>query len=219
MDEGWTRWLLEQFGFSYTNVSNRDIQAGNLTDRFDVIVFPDQRAEAIHLGYKPGSMPEQYTGGVGDTGAEALQQFASKGGTIVFLNDASEYALQYLGVNVKNPLDGVSNREFYAPGALLNTRLATHPLTLGLPKDVPLWFENGPAFAVSGRDQAVATYPDMQILASGWLLGEKHLVRRAAIADVPTGSGHMILFGVRPQYRAQSYQAFKLFFNSLLYFE
>jgi hypothetical protein len=29
----------------------------------------------------------------------------------------------------------------------------------------------------------------------------------------------MVLFGMRPQYRAQSYQAFKLFFNSLVYFE
>ena len=61
-----------------------------------MIVFPDQRAEAIHLGYKPGAMPEEYTGGVGDAGAEALKQFASKGGTIVFLNDASEYARSIL---------------------------------------------------------------------------------------------------------------------------
>jgi hypothetical protein len=219
MDEGWTRWLLEQFGFRYANLSNREIHAGNLRERFDVIVVPDQRAEAIHLGYKPGSMPEQYTGGVGDTGAEALKQFVSKGGTIVFLNDASEYATEYLGLSVKDALTGISSREFYAPGTLLNARLADHPLTLGLPKDVPLWFESGPAFEVSGRDRAVATYPDTQILASGWLLGEKHLARRAAIVDAPMGSGHIILFGIRPQYRAQSYQAFKLFFNSLLYFE
>lgn len=219
MDEGWTRWLLEQFGFQYANLSNREIHAGNLRERFDVIIFPDQRAEAIHLGYKPGAMPEQYTGGVGDAGAEALKQFASKGGTIVFLNDASEYATQYLGLSVKDALTGISNREFYAPGTLVNARLADHPLTLGLPKDVPLWFESGPAFEVSGRDRAIASYPDTQILASGWLLGEKHLARRAAIVDAPLGSGHIILFGIRPQYRAQSYQAFKLFFNSLLYFE
>ena len=219
MDEGWTRWLLEQFGFQYTNVSNREVQAGNLRDRFDVIVFPAQRSEAIHLGFKPGSMPEQYTGGVGDTGAEALKQFASKGGTIAFLNEASEYAMQHLGLSVKDALNGISNREFYAPGTIVNAKLANHPLAVGLPKDVPLWFESGPAFEVGTRDQVVASYPDTQLLASGWLLGEKHLARRAAIVDAPLGSGHVILFGVRPQYRAQSYQAFKLFFNSLLYFE
>ena len=219
MDEGWTRWLLEQFGFRYTSLSNREIQSNKLRERFDVIVFPDQRAESIHVGYKPGAMPEQYTGGVGDIGAEALKQFAAKGGTIVFLNNASEYAAQYLGVSVNDALSGISNREFYAPGTLLNARLGDHPLTLGLPKDIPVWFESGPAFEVSGRDRAIAVYPDTQILASGWLLGEKHLARRAAIVDAPMGSGHIILFGIRPQYRAQSYQAFKLFFNSLLYFE
>ena len=159
MDEGWTRWLLEQFGFRYTSLSNREIQSNKLRERFDVIVFPDQRAESIHVGYKPGAMPEQYTGGVGDIGAEALKQFAAKGGTIVFLNNASEYAAQYLGVSVNDALSGISNREFYAPGTLLNARLGDHPLTLGLPKDIPIWFESGPAFEVSGRDRAIASLP------------------------------------------------------------
>ena len=39
---------------------------------------------------------------------------------------------------------------------------------------------------------------------------------RAALIDVAMGKGHVILFGMRPQYRAQSYQCFKLFFNSLV---
>lgn len=219
MDEGWTRWLLEQFEFKYESVQNRDLQAGNLRDRFDVIVFPDQRAEIIHLGYKPGAMPAEYTGGVGEAGVEALKQFAAHGGSVIFLNDACDYALKHMGLGVKDVLDGVSNREFYAPGSLLNTRLEPHPLTLGLPKDAALWFENGPAFEVNGRERAVASYPEKGVLASGWLLGEKYITRRAAIVDAPLGSGHIVLFGVRPQYRAQSYQAFKLLFNALLYFE
>jgi glutamine amidotransferase-like uncharacterized protein len=84
---------------------------------------------------------------------------------------------------------------------------------------MPIWFESGPAFEVAGRDRAVAVYPDAGLLASGWLLGEKHLARRAAIVDAPVGSGRIILFGIRPQYRAQSYQSFKLLFNALLMFE
>jgi hypothetical protein len=219
MDEGWTRWLLEQFGFAYTNVTNRDLQAGNLRDRFDAIVFPDQRAELIYQGHKPGAMPEEYTGGVGDGGAEALKQFASKGGVVVFFNDASEFALKHMGLGVKDVLSGVANRDFYAPGSLLNVRLEQHPITLGLPREIPVWFESGPAFEATGRDRAIAVYPDQNILASGWLLGEKHLAKRAAVVDVPVGSGHVMLFGIRPQYRAQSYLTFKLFFNSLFYFE
>ena len=64
---------------------------------------------------------------------------------------------------------------------------------------------------------AVARYPDAQILASGWLLGEKLLAGRTAIVDARLGDGHVILFGMRPQYRGQSYQTFKLFFNALVY--
>jgi len=219
MDEGWTRWILEQFGFKYTSVVNSDLSHANLRERFDVIVFPSQRSEAIHQGHKQGSMPEEFTGGLGEVGAEALKQFAAKGGALIFLNDSSDYALDYLGAGVKDTLKGISNREFYAPGSLLSVKLELHPLTLGLPKEIAVWFENGPAFEITGRERAIAVYPENHVLASGWLLGEKHLVRRAAIVDVPVGAGHIILFGTRPQYRAQSYQAFKLFFNSLLYFE
>jgi len=30
LDEGWTRWLLEQFGFAYSSLHNADVQTGNL---------------------------------------------------------------------------------------------------------------------------------------------------------------------------------------------
>jgi hypothetical protein len=219
MDEGWTRWILEQFGFSFTSIVNRDVTAANLRERFDVILFPDQGLGTMTQGYKRGAMPEEYVGGLGEQGAEALKQFAAKGGTVIFLNDASDFAVQNLGLGVKDALNGVSSREFYAPGSLLNMRVEPHPLTLGLPPEIPVWFELGPAFEVSGRDQAVGVYPESGLLASGWLLGEKYLARRAAIVDSPVGSGHVILFGIRPQYRAQSYQSFKLLFNALLYFE
>ncbi|MEP6538420.1 MAG: M14 metallopeptidase family protein [Bryobacteraceae bacterium] len=222
MDEGWTRWLLDQFGFAYTSVLNKEFQADDLRSRFDVIIFADQRAAAIESGYRQGAMPEEYTGGLGEKGAEALKHFASQGGTLVFLNEATEYALEHLGVDARNALQGLSNKEFYSPGSLLNVRVdTTHPLMLGLPRDIAIWSEGSPAFEVpkGSRDRAVATYTATNVLASGWLLGEKYLVNRPALLDVPMGSGHIILFGMRPQYRAQSYQAFKIFFNALLYFE
>ena len=40
---------------------------------------------------------------------------------------------------------------------------------------------------------------------------------KTALIDAKSGRGHIILFGMRPQYRAQSYRTFKLFFNALVY--
>ncbi len=121
MDEGWTRWLLENFEFDYANVLNPEIEAGGLRRRFDAIVFPDQTLASIVEGFKPGSMPEQYVGGLDDKAAANLKEFASQGGTLVFLNHSTEYALEKLGVNAKDVVHGVPNREFYSPGSLLNT--------------------------------------------------------------------------------------------------
>ncbi len=214
-DEGWTRWLLEQFEFAYTSIGNQDVQAGDLHNRYDVLVFPDQPLSDLLDGYAKGAMPEEFTGGLGDAGARALREFAAQRGTLVFLNRSTAYAAQALGVKAKNVLEGVSNHEFYAPGALLHVVLDTHQrLTLGLPREITIWSEHSPAWEAKGA--AIARYPDAQILASGWLLGGKLLAGRAALVDMSLGKGHVILFGMRPQYRGQSYQTFKLFFNALV---
>ncbi len=216
MDEGWTRWLLEEFGFAYTTLHNADIQAGNLKSRFDTVIFADEQANQIANGHAADSMPPEYTGGVGEKGAEALRQFAGAGGTLVFLNKASDYAIRNLGVKATNVLAGVAAKDFYCPGSLLNAHFdKTNPITRGLPADVPIWVEGSPAWDVA--EGAVAKYPASNVLASGWLLGESHIAGKTALIDAKSGSGHIILFGMRPQYRAQSYLTFKLLFNALVY--
>ena len=175
---------------------------------------------AMHLvssdGFAKGAMPQEYTGGLGRAGADALREFATQGGTLVFLNRSTAYASEYLGVKAKNLLEVVSTRDYYAPGSLLNVTLAAgNPLTLGLPNEIAIWCELSPAWKLDAA--AVARYPESQILASGWLLGEKLLAGRAALVNATLGHGHVILFGMRPQYRGQSYQTFKLFFNALVY--
>ena len=215
MDEGWTRWLFEDIGFAYTTLHNPDFQAGDLRSRFDAIIFPDQSSNSIATGNPPGSMPPDYTGGIGDKGAAALLEFANAGGTLIFLNRASNYAIDHLGVKAKNVLANVPPRDFYSPGSLLNVTLDTsNPLTYGLPRDVAVWSESSPAFETS--EPSVARYPERGILASGWLLGETRIAGKTALVDARSGSGHIILFGMRPQYRAQSYLTFKLLFNALV---
>ncbi|HEX4164343.1 MAG TPA: M14 family metallopeptidase, partial [Bryobacteraceae bacterium] len=232
MDEGWTRWLFDYFDFGYRNIGNTDLRRGDLKEQFDVIVFPDQRANTITRGYKSGTMPEPYTGGIGEDGIEALKQFASSGGTIVCLNHSTAFCIAQLGASAKNVLSnrvaaaggeepGVGEGEssgkgdFYSPGSLLNVKLdLTSPLTRGLPENITIWSEQSPAFTT--EQHVVATYPSDGILASGWLLGANLIANKAALVDARVGEGHIVLFGLRPQYRAQSYQTFKLFFNSLV---
>jgi hypothetical protein len=215
MDEGWTRWLFEQFGFEYTSLRNAEVQAGNLRAKYDVIVFPDQSSAEIRNGYGAGRMPAEFTGGLGDAGAAALKQFAEAGGKLVFLNRSTAYAISALGVNARNVVANVASKDFYSPGSLLNVKLALdHSLTRGLPEKIAIWSEASPAFETV--EKSVADYPETGVLASGWLLGEKLIAKRSALVDAKLGAGRVILFGFRPQYRGQSYQAFKLLFNALV---
>lgn len=217
MDEGWTRWIVEQLGFEYYSVENPRINAGDLNRDFDVIVFPDQSASVIAGGFRKGSMPEELTGGIGEKGVAALKAFMEQGGKLVFLNHSCEFATENLGLKEPNLLRGVSNRDFYSPGSLLNVTLDTsHPLALGLPKEITIWSEGSPAWK-GEKGRVVARYPDKGLLASGWLLGESYLAGRGALLDVPVGKGHAILFGMRPQYRGQSYLTLKMLFNALVY--
>ena len=228
MDEGWTRWLLEQMGFAYTTVHNKDVQAGDLRQKFDVMVFADQQAASIENGQR--DTMEEYAGGIGAKSADLLKEFASAGGTLVFLNGATDYAISRLGVAAKTATPRTGGRggrgggeeralsgsnEFYSPGSLLNAHIDTHsPLAYGVPAEIAIWSEQSPAWDT--QLPVVARYPESHVLASGWLVGEKTIAGKAALIDAPMGSGHVVLFGMRPQYRAQSYLTFKLFFNALV---
>jgi hypothetical protein len=212
MDEGWTRWLLENFGFAYKNVGNKELQTGNLHSQFDVIVFPDMRPGEIDEGAR--NMPAEYTGGLGEKGIAAVKEFTASGGTVLCFNHSAEFAIADLGVKAKNVLQGVANKDFYSPGSLLNVKLdPASPLTKGLPHEITIWSEQSPAF--TSDLPSAANYTDSKVLASGWLLGDKLIAGKSALIDAKSGEGHVVLFGMRPQYRAQSYQTFKIFFNAL----
>ncbi len=220
MDEGWTRWLFDDFGFGYTTLHDADIKSGSLRARFDAIVIPDQSPQQLAQGHREGTMPPEYCGGLGEKGAAALKEFAEQGGTLILLNHAAEYASQALGMKASNVLRGVANKDFYSPGSLLNVALdLKSPLAYGMPAEITLWSEQSPAWDATPDAQVIARYPTSGVLASGWLLGEKYLTGKAALLDILAGRGHMILFGMRPQYRGQSYQNFKLLFNALVAYQ
>jgi hypothetical protein len=220
MDEGWTRWVFDQYRVPFTLVTARDVRAGGLASRFDAIILPDQAARLIARGPN-GAYPDSLKGGLGEPGAAALAEFVDAGGTLLAFNEASSYAIEALALPVKNVLAGVRPSDFYAPGSLLRVELDRgNALAAGLTAPVPaVWFEASPAFEVSDSTRAtvVARYPVAGVdpLLSGWLLGAPRLGGKAALVDVQRGKGHVVLFGFRPQYRAQSMSTFPMVWNAL----
>jgi hypothetical protein len=219
MDEGWTRWLLDEYRIPFTLVTAPELRAGNLSARFDAIILPEQAARQIARGPQ-GAYPDSLKGGVGEEGAAALKTFVEAGGTLVAFNDASEYAIEALNLPVKNALVGLRPTEFYAPGSIFRVELdKSHPLAAGMTAPQPMaWFESSPAFEITDptRASVVARYPAQgNPLLSGWLLGADKLAGKAALVDVRQGKGHVILFGFRPQYRAQSMATYPLLWNAL----
>jgi len=226
MDEGWTRWILENLTTGnpkFSSIEDKDIRAGNLTGRYKAVIIPDQSARSILEGHRKGSMPDELTGGLGKEGVEALREFVAAGGTLVFLNRASNFAVEQLKLPLRDITQGLKRTEFYAPGSLLRIELdATHPLAAGMPRESVAWVENSPVFEVTdakdahARVRVIARYPaSSDPLLSGWLLGGERMRGRAALVEVEMGKGRVILFGFRPQYRAQSLATYPLLFNAL----
>ncbi len=219
MDEGWTRWVLEQFEFAYSSVFDRDIRAGNLRSRFDVILLPDATYEQMRNGLAPGSMPEQYTGGMTERGLQHLKAFVEAGGTLVAMDRASDLPLHVFDLPITNVTASAGEADFYVPGSILRVAVdATHPVGYGMPAEAAAFFINSPAFEVApGADvDIVARYPASNLLLSGWLLGERVLADRAAVVHARVGRGHVVLLGFRSEHRGQPHGTFKLLFNAML---
>jgi hypothetical protein len=220
IDEGWARWILENYGFAPVTLRNGDIQAGALRERFDAIILPDAMPETIRNGFGPGGVPGMYTGGIGEVGTAALREFIRSGGTLITFNNASLFAIDDLGLPVKNSLAGLKDEEFFCSGCLLRVELQDTGASAvwGLPHDPVVMFERGPAFETKDgfRGRILAAYPKEQsALMSGYLLHPERIEGKAAALEVQYGKGRIYLLGFRPQWRGQSHGTYKFFFNAI----
>src|SRR5690348_7890583 len=220
IDEGWTRWILEKYGFAPITLHNGDIQASHLRDEFDAIILPDAGTNQILNGFSAGSVPGEYAGGVGEAGVAALREFVQQGGTLIAFNNASLFAIDELGLPVTNVLEGLKQDEFYCSGSLLQAELhdVNQPGLWGMPEDPIVMFENGPAFAPKAgfRGTVLASYPEnVDPLASGYLLHPEKIEGKAAAMEVAYGNGRVYLFGFKPQWRGQSHGTYKMIFDAI----
>ena len=247
IDEGWTRWIInddmKSGGYEATSsLVDKQIRAGSLISQLKVIIIPDQEPEKILNGHTLGSMPKEYTGGLGKAGVKALREFVEQGGTLVCLNRASDFAIDQFKLPLRDVTNDWTEKEFFAPGSILRIELdTTNPIARGMPKESIAWVEDSPVFEVStgtagvppamsaqrekvdtagalssANVRIIARYPTNQNpLLSGWLLGGNRIKGKAALVEVTLGKGRIILFGFRPQYRGQSLATYPLFFNAI----
>ncbi|MCH8327609.1 MAG: hypothetical protein IID15_03690, partial [Candidatus Marinimicrobia bacterium] len=227
-DEGWTRYIFDQFGFDYTILRNKDFATLRTLKQYDVLIMPSMSNSSIVDGKRGEDdkeivgeplMPEEYRGGIGSDGVDNLKQFLMDGGKVLFLGGSGNLAIDKLDLPVKNVLKGVPRDDFFAPGTIFEVTLdLSSPLTYGMEPTASIYFIRDPAYTLQvgmARQNETAVYGPRNVLKSGWVLGEKNLFNRVALAEIQAGKGEAILYGFRTQNRAQTYGTFKLLFNAL----
>jgi len=231
MDEGWTRLVLEQFEFPYTTLRNAEIRAGRLRERYDVIIVAAQSAAGIKNG-NDRNFPE-YIGGVGEEGTVNLRAFVESGGTVIFFGQACSFGIEEFQLPVTNVLEDLNQEEFFCPGSVLAIDVdPVHAVAWGMPRRASAYFRDGLAFDLENETtptddldspiegpaaEIIATYASRDVLRSGYLIGPEHLQNRAAAVVAYLGEGRVVLFGFRPQHRAQPHGTYKMIFNAIYY--
>ena len=235
MDAGWTQWLLDQFQTPYEILRNEDIRRGALRDRFDAIVLPQQSMQSILHGtpavvtLRAGETARQrpeFTGGIGLEGARQLEEFVRRGGTLVAFDEATELPLTLFPIDVRPGLRSGAGAQqdsggWFCPGSVLRmTADPKHPLAFGMPAEHYATSTGGQFFEIretpeGPRPRAFVWYAQKNLLASGWLSGERVMAGKPAAVEAPLGEGRVILFGFRPQFRGQTFGTFRLVLNAL----
>ena len=234
-DEGWTEWLLDRYHVPYTLLHNADFAKGDLRARFDSIILASQSATSILNGWRNGELSKpregvpadvvverpEYTGGIGPEGAAQLQKFVHEGGTLIALDKAADLPVQFFPL----PLLNVGGSPFSCPGSLVRLNVDTsQPLAFGMAQEIVAFSTGGEAFEVNlapgynkgDREVRVAArFAAHDLLASGWLSGEKNVLGKPALVDARFGSGRVVLFAFRPQFRGQSFATFKFLLNAI----
>jgi hypothetical protein len=234
-DEGWTEWLLDYYKIPFTVLHNKDFDGADLRGRFDSLILAQQTAASIMQGggrggRDAGQQRPEYSGGIGVRGVAQIEQFVRAGGTLIALDQATEVPVQFFQISIGNALrpaaaaerdsesaPAASRTDFYCPGSLLRLTVdTTRPIAFGMPRDVIAFSTGGEAFDIGGRDaHSVARFATQNLLASGWLSGEKAIAGKSALVETKYGSGTVVLFGFRPQFRGQPYGTFKFLLNAI----
>jgi hypothetical protein len=238
MDAGWTRWILEQFEFSFERVFPPALDAGNLNEKYDVLIFVeggipvvDGRRTTDDRPRSPvvGPVPPEYQAHQGRVTAERtlpqIKTFIENGGIVIALGSSAANLASYLQLPIENHLvengTALPRTKFYVPGSVLSARVdITHPLAHGMTEQTNIFFDNSPVFKLGANAKAsgvrpVAWFDSKSPLRSGWAWGQQYLDGGIAAIEAPLGKGKVFLFGPEILKRSQPHGTFKFLFNAI----
>jgi hypothetical protein len=236
IDEGWSRWVLEQYGFSFAAIHPEDFKSP-LGEKIDVLVLADDARVPLAPGAGAATggrvgrgsstasgraeMRPEYAYQLSSADLQAFEQFVRAGGTLVCVSNASTFAIQQFRLPVRNVVAGLRPDEFFLRGSIVEvTTDPTHPVMAGMPDKAAVFVDGSPVFEPQDgfKGTVLARYQESgSPLLSGYLIGEDYLHGKAAAVDVPLGDGHVVLIGFRPAWRGQPFGTFRVLFNAALF--
>src|SRR4051812_16582927 len=228
MDEGWSRWVLQQYGFRTIAVHPEDFKSP-LAQKIDVLIIADDarvpmvgaQAGRGGRGGNPAAIRPEYAYQLTAADLQNFEQFVRGGGTVVCLSNASTFAIQQLKLPVKNVVAGLRPEEFFLRGSIVEVIAdPTHPVMAGMPEKAAVFVDGSPVFEPQDgfKGSILARYQESgSPLLSGYLIGEEYLQGKAAALDVQVDAGHVVLLGFRPEWRGQPFGTFRVLFNAALF--
>jgi len=240
MDEGWTRWVLEQFEFDFKVLHNAEIRAGQLEKNYTHIILPSISSRVILEGRRQGETPPEYAGGIGTEGISALNSFVQNGGVLIAVENSADFAIEYFGLPLRNIIEprrqsraenepsapSTDRVRVYSPGSILKVVVdGTRPEAFGCDREAAIFSYFSPVFEMIRNEGQAATikvhnlcwYPAYNPLLSGILLNGEKLQNKSAAAVCELGRGKIVLLGFDVIHRAQSHGSFKFLFNPIIY--
>ena len=195
MPSGWTRWIFEQYHFPFTVLFAKEIDAGNLKSKYDVILFvggaiPAFRAEAGsnamggYEGREPNEkeIPEMYHAQLGRITAAksipALKEFTEAGGTIITIGSSANLAYHFK-LPVRNALVEMVNgkeralpgEKFYIPGSVMQVAVNNdHKANWGMKPTADVYFSASPVFNLLPNATATG-----EVTPLAWFASDKTL--------------------------------------------
>lgn len=244
MSSGWVRLLMEQFNFKASLVYAKDIDAGNLNDKYDVLIFVPGaipalsartgRGNSLNTGPDPETIPSEFRGQLGrineDKSIPELKKFIELGGKVVSIGSSTNLAY-HLNLPVRNAIvelgaNGIERslpaEKYYIPGSILSADTDNEiPAAWGMPAKSDIYFDRSPVFKIateaiaSGKVKPILWFSNPASLRSGWAWGQAYLRDGVTAFEAQFGKGKLYAFGPEITFRAQTHGTFKLLFNQL----